>query len=477
MLQPVIIVPPHHAIWGHAMISATTSRFLTDIWIALGGDRLALHAVTERGEGNLPSVFAVSDLAAASTAAAGLAAAELIHRRHGARPSVSVDRRLASIWFRNALQPDGWTLPPAWDAVAGDYAAADGWIRLHTNAPHHRAAALAVLNVPEDKARVAHAVARWTRSDLEDAVVSNGGCAAAMHTMEAWAAHPQGRAISAEALVLHEVSTAAPRPDWVIHPRRPLRGIRVLDLTRVLAGPVATRFLAGLGAEVLRIDPPDWDEPGVLPSVMAGKRSARLDLRTPSGKATLETLLRQADILVHGYRPNALEGLGLGSVRRDALRPGLVEVCLDAYGWSGPWRARRGFDSLVQMSSGIADAGMRLMRKDRPHPLPVQALDHACGHVMAAAALTGLTHRVETGRGWRGRTSLARIAALLVSQGTAETNGEFAPETAADFEAAAEETGWGPARSAKSPISVGDAILHWDRPAGPLGRDAPNWLL
>jgi len=251
----------------------------------------------------------------------------------------------------------------------------------------------------------------------------------------------------------------------------------VLDLTRVLAGPVATRFLAGLGAEVLRIDPPDWDEPGVLPSVMAGKRSARLDLRTPSGKATLETLLRQADILVHGYRPDALEGLGLGAVRRDALRTGLVEVCLDAYGWSGPWRARRGFDSLVQMSSGIADAGMRLMRKDRPHPLPVQALDHACGHVMAAAALTGLTHRMETGRGWRGRTSLARIAALLVSQGTAETNSEFAPETAADFEAAAEETGWGPARSAKSPISLGDAVLHWDRPAGQLGRDAPNWLL
>src|SRR5690606_14976535 len=153
-----------------------------------------------------------------------------------------------------------------------------------------------------------------------------------------------------------------------------LAGIRVLDLTRILSGPIATRFLAGYGADVLRIDPIDWDEPAVAPDVTLGKRRARLDLRSPEGKATFEHLLQQADVLVHGYRSDALEKLGLGETRRRELNPGLVDVCLDAYGWTGDWRARRGFDSLVQMSSGIAHAGMTLLNKPIPTPLPVQAL-------------------------------------------------------------------------------------------------------
>lgn len=161
--------------------------------------------------------------------------------------------------------------------------------------------------------------------------------------------------------------------------RRPLAGIKVLDFTRVLAGPVATRFLAGLGADVLRIDPPEWDEPGVVPDVILGKRCARLDLHTAEDRRVFEALLARADIVVHGYRPGAMARLGYDEGERRTINPGLVDVSLCAYGWTGPWAGRRGFDSLVQMSIGIAEAGMRWQQAERPVPLPVQALDHATG--------------------------------------------------------------------------------------------------
>lgn len=166
--------------------------------------------------------------------------------------------------------------------------------------------------------------------------------------------------------LLQSTATDHGADDWQPTASRPLAGIKVLDLTRVLAGPVATRFLAGLGARVLRIDPPDWDEPGVVPEVTLGKNCARLDLRQTADRARFEALLSDCDMIVHGYRPGALDRLGYGFDLRRALRPGLIDISLCAYGWSGPWAARRGFDSLVQMSCGIADRGRVWRQTDRP---------------------------------------------------------------------------------------------------------------
>ena len=250
----------------------------------------------------------------------------------------------------------------------------------------------------------------------------------------------------AEVLVWQEEGAPGGLMPPAVDPARPLAGLRVLDLTRVLAGPVATRFLAGFGAEVLRVDPPDWDEPGVVPDVTLGKRCARLDARTADGHARLCELLAEADVLVHGYRPGALDGLGLTPARRQAIRPGLVDVSLDAYGWTGPWTGRRGFDSLVQMSSGIADAGMRRFGTDKPTPLPVQALDHGTGYILAASVLRGLALRRDTGRGQIARASLARTAALLAASGPGDADGELRGPEAADFADDAEQTAWGPMR-------------------------------
>jgi hypothetical protein len=449
---------------------------LRRIWASLGGNAALPSVVGFTGSGDLPAVFAVSDLAAGVVAAAGLSVAELIAAGGAAMPAVQVDRRLASFWFGTTLRPLGWSVPPPWDPIAGDCAAVDGWIRLHTNAPHHRDAALAVLQTPADKDAVAAAVARWQKDELEAAVVQGGGCAAAMRDLASWSAHPHGRAVAAEPLAWIEDGDTAAAPDWPIARNRPLAGIRVLDLTRVLAGPVATRFLAGFGADVLRIDPPGWDEPGVIPSVTLGKRCGRLDLRQPDERRVFEELLAAADVLVHGYRPDALSRLGFDVAARRRLRPGLVDVSLDAYGWTGPWQGRRGFDSLVQMSSGIAAEGMRRYRTDRPKALPVQALDHATGYIMAAAAVRGLTRRLTDGVGSITRTSLARTAALLTAAPIAERNEAFVAEGAVDFNDAIEQTGWGPARRMKPPVAVDGTVMRWDLPAAALGSSPPVWM-
>ena len=452
------------------------AHMLADIWQALDGAASHLSQVQLTGAGDLPSVFGVSDLAQASVAAAGLAAAELAQAMGGSRLALRCDRRLASMWFSSSLRPEGWAPPALWDDVAGDYRCQDGWIRLHTNAPHHRARALAVLGLDAQAQRpqVSNAVAGWRGVELEQAIVANGGCAAEMRSQAQWQGHPQGQAVAGEALVAHDSFDAHWRPRGSADPARPLAGVRVLDLTRVLAGPTATRLLAGLGAEVLRIDPHWWDEPGLVPEMTLGKRCARLDLRAPDQRAVFAGLLEQADVLVHGYRGGALDGLGLGRQWRRQHNPALVDVALDAYGWSGPWAGRRGFDSLVQMSAGIAHAGMHQLGRDQPTPLPVQALDHATGYLMAAAALRGLTRRWQQGVGSEWRTSLARTAVLLTRQ-PPQAQQPLAAETGADLGQALEHTAWGPARRLRTALEIDGMPLRWPLAAGPLGSAPATW--
>ncbi len=435
--------------------------FDREIGEALGPTSAINLSVTDPGE--LASCFRVSALAFASMRAAALELAAFT----GAR-EVTISERLTQHWFGTTLRPIGWSLPSAWDPIAGDYRGADGWIRLHTNAPHHRDAALTVLGSAPEKAAVAEAVRGWQIIPLEEAVVAAGGAAAAMRDLDAWARHPQGIAVAAEPLI-------AWRQTGERRSAAALGDIKVLDLTRVLAGPVATRFLAGFGARVLRIDPPNWNEPAVEPEVTLGKRRAGLDLHRADDRQTFEALLAEADVLVHGYRPGALERLGYGDAERQAIAPGLIDVSLCAYGWTGPWRERRGFDSLVQMSTGIAAEGMRRAASDRPMPLPVQALDHAAGCLMAAAVLNALRRRRDTGETHSARLSLARTAALLISAGTSDFNTATARETDADRSPTLESTPWGAAHRLEFPVRIDGVGPAWQHPAGPLRTDKASW--
>jgi CoA-transferase family III len=426
------------------------------------------------GQELVASAFAATDFAAAAVGLGAISIADLLDAGGFQRPAITVDRTLASAWFAYSLRPQGWTLPPTWDPLAGDYETSDGWVRLHTNAPHHRDAALRVLGCAPEPADVVHAVRKRSALDVESSVVEVGGCAAAMRSVAHWRSHPQGQALSSEPLAWVTRTEGVAERGWVPDPTRPLRGVRVLDLTRVLAGPVSTRFLAGYGASVLRIDPPGWDE-AVACEVTLGKRCARVDARLQAGREVLRQLLAQADVFVHGYRPGALEALGLGEAERDAIRPGLIDVSLDAYGWSGPWKGRRGFDSLVQMSTGIADRGRTWSGGEKPHPLPFQALDQATGYFMAALVVMGLKTRMTTGQGTRARCSLARTAHFLIEQGGDPVDGRPAELGGARISDEIEETSWGPAKRLVPPAVIHGVPMRWDLPAVKLGSHPPSW--
>ena len=432
-------------------------------------------SLVEVGEGELESWFAVSDLAVATIGIAGLMLSEFAAAHGGRAGRVSVDRRLASLWFGWTIHPLGWTLPPAWEPLSGDYRAKDGWIRLHTNAPAHRAAAVSVLGRREHRKALSRAVSLWEVESLEAAIVEAGGCAALMRASQDWKRHPQGVAVAHEPLVAWSECSSVEAPRFRSGGTQPLRGLRVLDLTRVLAGPVAGRFLAAYGADVLRIDPPDWEEPGVVPEVTLGKRCAGLDLRIQKDRRTFEELVRDADVLVHAYRPDALDRLGYDGETLRALNPRLVDVSLNAYGWSGPWSQRRGFDSLVQMSCGIAEYAMRRARADRPVPLPVQALDHASGYLMAAAVLRALTLRQRSGGVLSAKLSLARVAGLLLSTKRSEPLCGLSPAGSDDFEPRIEETAWGRARRVRFPLQVEGSAAKWRYPAGELRSAPARW--
>ncbi|KIC37878.1 CoA transferase [Leisingera sp. ANG-M7] len=428
--------------------------------------------------GHLHSAFAVTDLANASIGAVGQELASLIEAMNLANsaPEITVDQRLASLWFGYSFRPEGWELPHLWDDIAGVYKAQDGWIRLHTNLPHHRKAALRVIGCPGTREAVADAVKHWQADGLESEIVAAGGVAAAMRSRVDWKMHPQGRSVATEPLI-HWTGPAPvklrDRPEATA--ARPLAGLRVLDLTRVLAGPVSTRTLAGFGADVLRIDPPGWDEPGVITDISLGKSMAALNLTKGSDRQVFEALLNQADVLVHGYRPGALDGLGYGAETRRQLAPNTVEVQLNAYGWTGPWATRRGFDSLVQMSAGVADAGRNWAGTEKPHPLPVQALDHATGYLMAAAVLSALTAAAQGEAVPQARLSLARTAELLAGMEKSAEGPEITGPVDSDYAPEIEASSWGPGRRLAAPLRMSGIAMRWETAATSCGSAPPAW--
>jgi hypothetical protein len=431
--------------------------------------------------GGLPSIYAVDVFATAVVAAATAAVAEHLAVRSGEPPRrFEVHRQHVAAAFRSEryLRPEGWQLPAVWDPIAGDYAAADGWVRIHTNYTHHRDAALRALGAGASRDEVARAVGLRAAEDVEASVVHEGGAAAKLRTQAEWAAHPQGRAVAAEPLVASLSSPIGSGTRSFAEPaagEAPLAGIRVLDLTRVIAGPVCTRVLAAYGAEVLRIDPPGFAEvPALLPDTTAGKRRAAVDLRSETGREVFQRLVASADLLVCGYRSGALDRLGLGVERLRAWNPGLGVMLLDAYGWSGPWRERRGFDSLVQMTTGIAAPGGEATSPRAPTPLPAQALDHGSGYLLAAAACRALTERCRADVATVSRVSLARVALFLVGLGT--DGDPHAPEiTNVDPWCERAESSYGPLQRVRCPGRIEGITPRWDWPGGPLGVDAPVW--
>lgn len=463
------------------MPSSSRDRILlAALWRSLHGDERSLETVELKGtEQGFRSVYEVLALATASVGVASLAASELLATRTGkSLPAVTIERAHAARafqserLFRSLASPT----PDNWDLLAGDYACADGFIRLHTNYSYHRDAMLSVLEVAPERASVTSAVASWPGELLERRVVEAGGAAAYMRSARDWSEHAQGRAVAREPLfALSTEACTGPLPEMA-GSALPLSGIRVLDLTRVIAGPLATRFLAAYGADVLRIDPPGFVEvPLLVRDMTAGKRSATLDLRRAVDRETFEHLVKGAHVLVHGYRADALTRLGFHEARLRALNPELVLLYCNAYGWTGPWRERRGFDSLVQMSCGIASRGAEVYGARGPQPLPVQAPDHATGYLLAGAACRALTRRITESRSSTGRLSLARTAHALMSLGESADPHASVDLGEAQLFMEEAETGWGRVQRVRIPGQIAGAAPAFARVAGPLGRDAARW--
>lgn len=454
---------------------------LPDLLSATGLDPGVADAVSVTGpDVALPSVFDVTGAATTAVAASAVGASLWHSRAGGTDPeAVAVDRRHAALSFRaeRHLEVDGGGPGDLWDALAGYYPTADGgWGQLHTNFPHHRAAVLAVLGVAGERDAVAEALAGWDAGDLEAAVAAAGGCAARLRSPAEWAAEPAAVAVAGLPLVaLDRVGDAPPEPAPAPGPVDGARNLRVLDLTRVVAGPVSGMTLADHGADVLHVLGPDMATFDAL-HVGTGfaKREAHLDLRAAADRERFLALVEEADVVLDAFRPGALAGLGLGVDDLVARRPGLVVVQLSAYGQAGPRARWRGFDSLVQTTSGICDEGRRAAGVDEPTPLPAQVLDYATGHLAAFAALAGVVRRHDEGGSWRARLSLARTAQWLQSLPRVAPGSPVADTDPTDLLERIESP-FGTLTAIRPPGALRGVPVAHRGPPHRRGSDAPTW--
>ncbi len=459
----------------------TPREILSDLWTLAGGEPDALDAVTLTGEEpQLPSSFRVAAAAQASIAAAGLAAAQIWKLRSGQSQAVAVDMRHAVVECRSEryLRVDGKPPPPAWDAIAGVYKTGDRrFVRLHTNFPHHRAAVCKVLDCKPERNDVQAALMQWDAEAFETAAYAAGGVVAMMRSYDEWSASPHARALAALPTIgIEKIGEAAPKP-WPAG-ERPLAGLRVLDLSRVIAGPVAGRTLAAHGADVLLISGPDLPAiPWLTIDTGRGKLTAFAELKSEQGQSLLRDLLAQADIFSQGYRPRALAALGFSPEDAARISPGIVYVSLSAYGHAGPWAERRGFNSLVQTSTGFNHAEGEAAGVEGPKELPAQMLDHATGYLMAFGAMMAKARQSREGGSWHVRVSLAQTGRWLWNLGRV-ADGLKTQDLKADAVGPFIEempSGFGPLQAVSHSAILSKTPACWARPAMPLGSHPPQW--
>jgi len=456
-------------------------EILSDIWTSIDGEASALDALTMTGdEPQLPSSFRVAAAAQVSVAATGLAAAEIWKMRSGQAQDVTVDMRHAVVECRSEryLRVDGKPPPPAWDAIAGIYKTRDArFVRLHTNFPHHRDAVCKVLNCKPEREEVQAALMQWDGEAFETTAYAGGCVVALMRPHDEWSATPHAMALAELPLIsITKIGEAAPKP-WPAGDR-PLAGIRVLDLSRVIAGPVAGRTLAAHGADVLLISGPGLPAiPWLTIDTGRGKLTSLVELKSEQGRGVLRDLLAVADIFSQGYRPRAIAGLGFSPDDAARINPGIIYVTLSAYGHAGPWAERRGFDSLVQTATGFNHAEGQAAGVDGPKELPAQMLDHATGYFMAFGAMMAKARQAREGGSWHVQVSLAQTGRWLwnlgrVADGLASE--DLKGEAVRPFIEEA-GSGFGALASVKHSALLSKTPAFWARPAMPLGSHQPQW--
>ncbi|HET6607261.1 MAG TPA: CoA transferase [Rhodopila sp.] len=444
-------------------------------------------AVTFEGSGDpvLPTPYRIATAGAATLAATGLAVSDLWQTRTGRRQKIGIDLRQATASLRSGhyLKIGDGELSAKRNSIMGTYPTKDGrWSYVHANFPNHRAAALKVLGCEETPEAVAKAVLTWNALDLEEAILEAKGAGGMVRTAAEWAQHPQSAAIAALPL-MEVIRIGDSDPEPLPAGDRPLSGIRVVDITRVLAGPTCARTLAEHGAEVMKITAPHLPNLGYQEADTGhGKLSAHLDLRKAEDLATLKTLIKGADVFSQGYRPGTLANRGLSPGELAKLRPGLVYVSLCAFSHAGPWASRRGFDTVVQTVSGMTLRQTDVVPGKKPGPAfyPVSAIDYCTGYLMAAGTMVALNRRAQQGGSWMVRISLAQVGKWIVDLG--EVPGDAARSASAEF-APEEIKAWsmvsdtpnGRLTHLAPVLKLSETKPFWARPSVPLGYNPPVW--
>ncbi|CAK5284376.1 unnamed protein product [Mycena citricolor] len=413
------------------------------LWISNGLPASALSRLNLPPNANQSpnSSFRIGDAAQSSIGLAGLSAAHFHSLRTQIEQDVSVNARHAVLEFHS----EGWytldgQLPGSvWDSIAGIYETRDGYVRIHTNFPHHRRGILNILEIPDSadvtRDQVQKSLRQWAAEDFESAAAGRGMCATAFRTFEQWTAHPQALALSQTPPVQIIKIGDAPRREGGGSFHHPLEGVRVLDLSRVLAGPICGRTLAAHGADVLLVTSPHLpDLPTLDVDTSRGKRTTQLDLNLEADRGKLKSLAADSDVFLQAYRPGGLEAKGFGADNLAELRPGIVIANLRAWGWDGPWKDRRAFDSLVQTATGFNETEGACFAEYsksafKPRPLPVQALDHAAGYLLAFGINAALCKTMTEGGSWEVRVSLAAVGRWLRSLGNLSPDDAFGPGT------------------------------------------------
>ncbi|CDO73975.1 hypothetical protein BN946_scf185043.g24 [Trametes cinnabarina] len=405
------------------------------LWQSLG-----LHAeaptrlrLTDHPDPAVNSSFNIGTAAQSAIGLSGLAAAEFYKLRTGVEQEVSVDARHAVLECKSeayySIEGDTGEKSALFDTLAGVYRTKDNsYVRIHTNFPHHKQAILDILGCKPTRESIVNAMLNWNAVDFETEATNRKAVATALRSFSEWDAHPQGMALVNTPPVTVLKVGDAPKRQISGHPTHPLDGIRVLDLTRVLAGPVCGRTLAAHGADVLWITSPKLPAlPNLDVDTSRGKRTTQLNLNDQADRETFSSLVQDADVFLQAYRPGGLAGKGFGVNDVVRMRPGIVYASLCAYGWEGPWKDRRGFDSLVQTATGynVAEAEAYAVytgetdvpRPLPPKPLPLQALDHVAGYMLAFGIQAALHHTITEGGSWEVRVSLAAVGRWIRSLG------------------------------------------------------------
>ena len=446
------------------------------------GQPPAGHAITFAGEDPvLPTSFRMGELGAASIAAAALQAGRVLEQRTGRSQAVGVDVDAAAAAMRSWRYvhpvPRVETGPPP-RSVAFYRTRDERWIFLHRMAPHHFARQLEVLGCDRSEEALTAAIRTWDAAELEEAIMTAGACAAMVRTHEEWAQLEQAKALAA--LPLFSITrTGDSEPEPAGRGERPLGGVRVLDVTRVLAGPTCARTLAEHGADVLRISSPMFPDNGqMIQDTGHGKRSTVLDLRSSDGAAALRRLVAGADVFSQGYRPGAMDRLGFSPEELAELRPGIVSVSISAFGSAGPWADRRGFDSVVQSASGMSHE--ESSADGMPHSLPANPLDYVTGYLAAFLVGVALERRAVEGGSWHVELSLAQTGRYLVDLGRVDRDAAASrpaelPAERLDALMTTRETGYGTLRHLAPAARMSLTPPRWELPTVPADHDAPAW--